>query len=277
MNACQSIRAASEQLSIHVDGVVCPLDELQAYIYDLAAEYLLTRDQDVSDGQEADSASTDYSRLLRLAHLNTDLPMNNPDAFNTLLGAFLASTGSRFSDYIGWSCEREEATYYRLTAATKIKIEQAAADAHVQYLEWDTFVMALGAGAPGCLGPPLQSTWMWVRMMMELEIVESMLVATGVSFGCAFCGILAFTRSATLALLTTLAVWGIVTCLLAFMCSWMSWGFGAVEAVSMIVFVGYSVDYVREERGLLLLLRPSSSSSSSLSSYHYYYYYYYYC
>ena len=67
--------------------------------------------------------------------------------------------------------------------------------------------------------------------------------ACAVAFACAFVALALFTRSARLAALATSTVLAIVLVLFGFMVGVMQWHFGAIEAVSMIIFIGYAVDY----------------------------------
>ena len=107
-------------------------------------------------------------------------------------------------------------------------------------------------------------------------ILDSTLVTLCISLGCVFLGVLVFTRSTHLSLIVMLVVMMIVLGLLFFMViagpllrcvvralhcviilfgghhvapSWpscaeiMSWKIGAIEVLSLIVFVGFAVDY----------------------------------
>merc|ERR1719272_1343493 len=65
----------------------------------------------------------------------------------------------------------------------------------------------------------------------------------GISLSCVFLGIFLFTFSIHLALLVMIVVMQIIVCLLFFMTVMMEWPIGAIEVLSLIVFVGFAVDY----------------------------------
>jgi hypothetical protein len=64
-----------------------------------------------------------------------------------------------------------------------------------------------------------------------------------VAFACSFAALCVFTRSPRLAAFATLTVACIVLVLFGVMSGVLGWAFGSIEAVSMIIFVGYAVDY----------------------------------
>merc|ERR1719424_2053863 len=84
---------------------------------------------------------------------------------------------------------------------------------------------------------------LWVRAEAEKVILDSTLVTLGISLGCVFLGIFLFTRSVHLAFLVMIVVMSIIVCLLFFMVVLMQWPIGAIEILSLIVFVGFAVDY----------------------------------
>jgi len=94
---------------------------------------------------------------------------------------------------------------------------------------------------------PYPGAWhasrLWVRAEAEKVILDSTLVTLGISLGCVFLGIFVFTRSMHLAFLVMIVVMSIIICLLFFMTVIMKWPIGAIEVLSLIVFVGFAVDY----------------------------------
>ena len=87
------------------------------------------------------------------------------------------------------------------------------------------------------------SSFLWVRIATELSLIRSTITAWAISNVSAFLVILLFTRSLWIALMTTLCIFFIVVCLLWFMVFIMQWPLGAMEALSVTIFVGMACDY----------------------------------
>jgi hypothetical protein len=98
-----------------------------------------------------------------------------------------------------------------------------------------------------CSGWPYAGAWhasaLWRRAEAQKVILDSTLVTLGISLGCVFMGVVLFTFSFHLALLVATVVLAIIMCLLFFMTTMMEWPIGAIEVLSLIVFVGFAVDY----------------------------------
>jgi len=88
-----------------------------------------------------------------------------------------------------------------------------------------------------------QSCMFWVRTMTELTLLRSTILAWVISNVCAFGSIALFTGNILLGIWTVVTILFIVTCLFAAMIILLGWPFGAIEAVSVTIFVGFSVDY----------------------------------
>jgi multisubunit Na+/H+ antiporter MnhG subunit len=93
----------------------------------------------------------------------------------------------------------------------------------------------------------VQEVWhvspLWVRAHGEKVILDSTLVTLAISLGNVFLGVLLFTRSLHLALIVGCVVTVIIICLSWFMVVLMGWKVGAVEVLSLIIFIGFAVDY----------------------------------
>lgn len=77
----------------------------------------------------------------------------------------------------------------------------------------------------------------------EQLIVGSTMVSLFISFGCVMFGVTLFTKSIHVALLVNLLVLCVILCLVFFMVVVMDWPIGPIEVLSVIVFVGFAVDY----------------------------------
>eukprot|EP00439_Symbiodinium_sp_Y106_P036328 s6179_g4.t1 len=110
-------------------------------------------------------------------------------------------------------------------------------------LKWDRHLAAFNSQAEA----PIKGAWhasrVWTIAEAEKVILDSTLVTLCISLGCVFLGVLVFTRSTHLSLIVMLVVMMIVLGLLFFMVIIMSWKIGAIEVLSLIVFVGFAVDY----------------------------------
>jgi len=92
-------------------------------------------------------------------------------------------------------------------------------------------------------GKPVPLAEIFVRAEAESRIVNSAVSSWLVSVGCALLAIIAFTRSFFLSAIAAFAMFGTAACSLYTIVVIFQWHFGLMEAVSLIVFSGFSVDY----------------------------------
>ena len=104
----------------------------------------------------------------------------------------------------------------------------------------------------------IQTSNLWNRAETEVAAISGTISAFAISNGCAFVAIFIFTGDIVIAFQCTIAIIAIVACLMGYMIVVMEWSFGAIEAISVTVFVGFSVDYC-------LHLANSYSESDRLS------------
>ena len=114
----------------------------------------------------------------------------------------------------------------------------------------EAIVAAANAGkSPGDAGyVPFSGMTMvssqFARAETENAAVAGTISSMMISIGCAFIAILLFTGNALIAIYTIVTIVLIVADLMLFMLVILGWKFGAIEAISVTVFVGFSVDYV---------------------------------
>ncbi|CAE8678751.1 unnamed protein product [Polarella glacialis] len=115
---------------------------------------------------------------------------------------------------------------------------------------WESFVVQAGkdldqlySGSAYPLGPAFPSTSLFERAEAENRVVNSALSSWLVSVGCALAALVVFTRSLWLSVIATFAMFATAACSLFFITSVFHWHFGLMEAVSLIIFCGFSVDY----------------------------------
>mmetsp|Transcript_144158 Transcript_144158/g.251238 ORF Transcript_144158/g.251238 Transcript_144158/m.251238 type:complete len:381 (+) Transcript_144158:3-1145(+) len=93
------------------------------------------------------------------------------------------------------------------------------------------------------VGTAILNSEVFTRAEAELRILNSALSSFLVSVGCALAAVAIFTRNIFLTLLATFAIFATASCSLYTITSVFHWHFGLMEAVSLIIFCGFSVDY----------------------------------
>lgn len=93
------------------------------------------------------------------------------------------------------------------------------------------------------LGPAMLSSELFVRSEAEERVINSALSSFLVSVGCAMAAVAIFTRNVFLTSTATFAIFATAACSLFTITSIFHWDFGLMEAVSLIIFCGFSVDY----------------------------------
>lgn len=108
---------------------------------------------------------------------------------------------------------------------------------------WESFIKKESERLPVSLGIPVPSTSLFQRAEAENKIVKSALSSWLVSVACALLAVAAFTRDCGLTAAATFAIFATAACCVFVMTSVWKWRFGLMEAVSLIIFCGFSVDY----------------------------------
>ena len=172
----------------------------------------------------------------------TGLPINDESDFTDLVEAFLDESDGDYDEVVGWDCASRTVRWLVLRLVTDIPTTLPAPQIIKHYETWDEYIGSLDA--PPGVGTVLQVSDLWVTTLVLMLILSSTLESCMIAFGSSFLALCFFTGSARLAILATFTVLAIVLVLFGFMCGMMEWSFGAVEAVSIIIFVGYCVDFV---------------------------------
>jgi len=107
---------------------------------------------------------------------------------------------------------------------------------------WDKYVADLNTRAPRT-AKAHHASELWAKASTELRIISSTIQVTALSNVVALVAVMIFTRHWRLALFTFMAVVSTLSLLLGFCVVVCGWDFGIVEAVAMIIFAGFSVDY----------------------------------
>lgn len=146
-----------------------------------------------------------------------------------------------WSTYFGFDASTGELQWLRIHVKTNIAKEMPAPEVLEAMHAYEAYVEARNAEHAGV--PAMQTSSTWVRTETEDRIMGSTLLCGCISLVCALVAILAFTGSAVVAVSVVLTVLFVVICLSACMFALLGWRFGAIEAIGLIVFVGFSVDY----------------------------------
>uniref|UniRef100_A0A8C5FR02 Dispatched RND transporter family member 3 n=1 Tax=Gadus morhua TaxID=8049 RepID=A0A8C5FR02_GADMO len=115
---------------------------------------------------------------------------------------------------------------------------------HADFLQWETFVRDLLATLPpsSALRRGFQTCEHWKQIFMEIIGVESALWSLLLSLAICVAAVSVFTAHLLLLLPILLTILGVVCVVVAIM-YWLGWELGAVEAISLSILVGSSVDY----------------------------------
>jgi hypothetical protein len=149
-----------------------------------------------------------------------------------------------YHEYIGLDKVNRRVTWVRLGLDTEIDKMMDATKGEELYKTWNEFLKnEVDTATPESMGRAVVTNFLWVRIMTELSLIRSTVMAWVISNASAFCVILMFTRSLYLASLATFCILSIVVCLLWFMICLMGWPLGAMEALSVTIFVGLACDY----------------------------------
>ena len=97
--------------------------------------------------------------------------------------------------------------------------------------------------APESMKSGFQTAAEWPRMRVELEFISGTIWACTISILIAAFSIVLFTGNCYLAMFATFIIMSIVACVLGFFVL-AGWTLGAIEAISVAILVGLSVDYV---------------------------------
>jgi hypothetical protein len=146
-------------------------------------------------------------------------------------------------EFVGFNMETGEIDWMRIAVDTIIDVTVDATSGEKISKQWNAYIKELDEDAPASVGGATMSSFLWVRITTELLLIRSTISAWAISNISAFVAILFFTRSLYIAVMTTLTIFFIVVTLLWFMVYVMKWPMGAMEALSVTIFVGMACDY----------------------------------
>ncbi|XP_076846306.1 protein dispatched homolog 3 [Brachyhypopomus gauderio] len=115
---------------------------------------------------------------------------------------------------------------------------------HSDFLQWERFLQEQLASLPqtSALRRGFQTCQHWKQIFMEIIGVESALYSLLLSLAICIASVAVFTAHPLLLLPILLSILGVVGLVVAVM-YWLGWEMGVVEAISLSILVGSSVDY----------------------------------
>ncbi|XP_061116560.1 protein dispatched homolog 3 isoform X2 [Conger conger] len=115
---------------------------------------------------------------------------------------------------------------------------------HSDFLQWESFLQEQLSALPqsSALHRGFQTCEHWKQIFMEILGVESALYSLLLSLAICIAAVSIFTAHPLLLLPILLTILGVI-CLVVAVMYWLGWEMGAVEAISLSILVGSSVDY----------------------------------
>eukprot|EP00746_Dinoflagellata_sp_MGD_P088094 gnl/MRDRNA2_/MRDRNA2_34889_c0_seq1.p1 gnl/MRDRNA2_/MRDRNA2_34889_c0~~gnl/MRDRNA2_/MRDRNA2_34889_c0_seq1.p1 ORF type:complete len:1263 (-),score=175.40 gnl/MRDRNA2_/MRDRNA2_34889_c0_seq1:61-3849(-) len=128
---------------------------------------------------------------------------------------------------------------------------------------WNAFVTEHNSKSSVTASLAWHTSQAWVRAEAETAIKASMVNTIVISVVCAFLGMLLFTQNLLLAMCIIVIVSCVISGLSFFMVAIMQWAIGAIEAISLVAFVGYSMTYSMHIANIFKLQAKQALSSQS--------------
>ncbi|KAM4616834.1 protein dispatched homolog 3 [Polymixia lowei] len=176
--------------------------------------------------------------------LSSILPLLHPECHslpepNLLPGQLSHGAVGMHGGRVRWLSMAFESTTYK---------GKSSFQTHSDFLQWETFIREQLATLPqsSALQRGFQTCEHWKQIFMEIigkqKSVESALWSLLLSLAICVAAVAVFTAHALLLLPILLTILGVV-CLVVALMYWLGWEMGAVEAISLSILVGSSVDY----------------------------------
>mmetsp|Transcript_30641 Transcript_30641/g.80389 ORF Transcript_30641/g.80389 Transcript_30641/m.80389 type:complete len:403 (-) Transcript_30641:71-1279(-) len=109
--------------------------------------------------------------------------------------------------------------------------------------QWDSFLEAFRVDASDYTAGAFHTSKLWVRVEAQRALIYSTLTTLVTVFILAFLSMVIVTRNAYLSIFVTASTIGVVCGLGFVVVVVLQWEVGAIEVISLIVFVGYALDY----------------------------------
>ncbi|KAK2837458.1 hypothetical protein Q5P01_014670 [Channa striata] len=172
--------------------------------------------------------------------LSSILPLLHPECHslpepNLLPGQLSHGTVGMHGGKVRWLSMAFESTTYK---------GKSSFQTYSDFLQWENFIQEQLAGLPqsSALQRGFQTCEHWKQIFMEIIGVESALWSLLLSLAICVAAVSVFTAHPLLLLPVLITIVGVI-CLVVAVMYWLGWEMGAVEAISLSILVGSSVDY----------------------------------
>ena len=187
------------------------------------------------------------SQLLRAGgRLNFPVP---PASFVSLLSDFIATPAATKAQYdkdVGFkqlSPGVRRIEWLKISTLIDLEKMAAAAVASSVFEDWESFIEQVNRGSPAGVNRAYQTSLLWVRMVTEQTILTQFQRSVIFSVVICFVSLIVFTKNIVMALYASLSVAGIMICVIGFILT-AGWRIGLIEALCLMLLIGFSVDYV---------------------------------
>ncbi|XP_044053899.1 protein dispatched homolog 3 [Siniperca chuatsi] len=172
--------------------------------------------------------------------LSSILPLLHPDCHslpepNLLPGQLSHGAVGMHGGKVRWLSMAFESTTYK---------GKSSFQTYSDFLQWENFIQEQLASLPqsSALQRGFQTCEHWKQIFMEIIGVESALWSLLLSLAICVAAVSVFTAHPLLLLPVLITILGVI-CLVVAVMYWLGWEMGAVEAISLSILVGSSVDY----------------------------------
>lgn len=165
-----------------------------------------------------------------------------PEKF--FMAAFLSwdQLGRKYKFDVGINSDASRVTWVRISVKTNIAQNQGGAALQPTYDFWEEWLEKQIKNKPESIGKVTQRSEVWARMVVEQEFINSISSSLATSVFTAALSMLVFTGNFYLMLISVFLMIGTITSMVGFMVL-QGWSIGAIEAISLNIIVGLSVDY----------------------------------
>lgn len=175
--------------------------------------------------------------------------------------AYLTTRGKRFpsrsfdTDVVDWfnddRIQGQQHLWFKGTQLIACKLQfyvnvrsTVASNWAIGYMQkWDDYVDRKNAKAKPTANKAWHTSYVWKRVEAQNAIIGSTRDTIIIALASGLVGVLAFTFDIKLAFIVVGVVLIVVAGLAFFITGLMGWGVGAIEVISLVVFVGYAVTY----------------------------------
>ncbi|KAE8292345.1 Protein dispatched-like protein 3 [Larimichthys crocea] len=193
--------------------------------------------------------------------LSSILPLLHPECHslpepNLLPGQLSHGAVGMHGGKVRWLSMAFESTTYK---------GKSSFQTYSDFLQWENFIQEQLAALPqsSALQRGFQTCEHWKQIFMEIIGVESALWSLLLSLAICVAAVSVFTAHPLLLLPVLITILGVI-CLVVAIMYWLGWEMGAVEAISLSILVGSSVDYcLHLVEGYLLAGETMSSTPNS--------------